>query len=286
MLSGFAHGQIKMFNIYLYVFTYTLIEQQKNNKYSANTYHTFPSLQKSENSILLLLVWSTILSSSKENISHELKILCEWIDSEAGKNLYGQMCRDVQESQTVHQLSLITVALMIFRRLAPDTFDSFDQPIAGSYLEDLNNLFHGRAPGNSGKVVEQMIFALKRVLLGFENNYAELITFLETEHDQKPAQLHIYDGLMNLYIKRRSCGLKHDAALMFVAKAVSKSKMSELRLDGDLDRVLHGDCDCITKDECTLLGVETEYVPAILRIPTCTDLCRDSAKQPHSGSSA
>jgi len=73
-------------------------------------------------------------------------------------------------------------ALMNYRRLHPDHWDNTYQPITGSYLVDLDTLFHGHSLGNSERVAEQMVFAFVRVLHRM-GQHKELVVFLNTVLD-------------------------------------------------------------------------------------------------------
>ena len=96
-------------------------------KSSAHTYLMFPSLQKPENSVPVLLTWSTMLHPwNTVDSSHQLDVLREWARSEDGQKLYEQSTRDVQDPQDVEQLALTMAALMNYRRLFPDVLDCFD----------------------------------------------------------------------------------------------------------------------------------------------------------------
>ena len=145
----------------------------------------------------MLLTWSTRLySSSTTDSSRQLDVLREWAGSEDGQNLYKQLAKDIQDSQSVEQLALTIAALMNYRRLFPDVLDHCDQPINGSYLADLDAHFRGCLLGDSGRVAEQMVFALLRVLYTSASQHEVLITFLETALDRERP---------NAYEKREIC---------------------------------------------------------------------------------
>jgi hypothetical protein len=220
----------------------------------------------------LLLAWSTVISVRQHNV------LREWARSEGGWNLYEQLIRDVQDSQTVEQLALIMVALMNDLRLLPDRLDHINQPINGSYLADLDALFHGEPLGNRGRVAEQMVFALVRVLHSFAGQFKDLIAFVETALDRERPLLHPFDGFSDLYVSQKTCGRTHKTAMV----EPSQIKMPELRVDDDLDwvTVTHPEQTSLQElhvrdhsaglyGDCTLSAVETEYVAAALHLPAC-----------------
>jgi hypothetical protein len=192
---------------------------------SAYTYHTIPPFEKPGNNILLLLTWSTVVSD------RQLDVLREWAKSENGWNLYKQLSRDVQDPQSVEQLTLTMAALMNYRRLLPDLLDDSYQPINGSYLADLDALFRGYSLGNSGRVTKQMVFALVRVLHSSVDQYKDIIAFLETTLDQERPLLQVFDGFSDQYLCRRINGQPHEAARV----ELSHIKMPELRGDDDQD---------------------------------------------------
>jgi len=123
-----------------------------------------------------------MLSNSLMDFRRQLVVICKWANSEDGQNLYEQLARDVQGSQNVQQLALNMAALMNYRRLRPDHWDNTYQPITGSYLVDLNTLFHGHSLENSERVAEQMFFAFVRVLHRM-GQHKELVVFLNTVLD-------------------------------------------------------------------------------------------------------
>ncbi len=248
---------------------------------SAHTYHTFPSLRKPENNIPLLVTWSTMLSNSLMDFRRQLVVICKWANSEDGQNLYEQLARDVQGSQNVQQLALNMAALMNYRRLRPDHWDNTYQPITGSYLVDLDTLFHGHSLGNSERVAEQMVFAFVRVLHRM-GQHKELVVFLNTVLDREPPLLHFFDGLADQYLKWKIHGRTHKTAFEIIMEQVSHLKVSELERDDDSDGFHHNRLDWVlVQDEltrpcsdCTLPAAETRYVPAVLHLHmfvlTCT----------------
>jgi hypothetical protein len=101
----------------------------------------------------------------------------------------------------VEQLALTLAVLMCYRRLLPDLSGDSDQSIKDSYLADLDALLSGHSLRNSGKVGEQMVFALVRVLRlrPFVGQYEDLIIFLETALDREPPLLHfLTDSPINI----------------------------------------------------------------------------------------
>jgi hypothetical protein len=194
---------------------------------SSHTYQTFPSLQKPENNVLLLLTWSMVVSG------HQLKVLSEWASSDDSSQLYKQLLSDFQGPQSPEQLALTMAALMSYRRLLLDLSDDSDRPIKGSYLADLDALLDGHSLGNSGIVGERMLFSLVRVFRSFVNQFVDLAMFLETVLDREPPLLHVFDGFCDQYLSRRIGGHTHETAMV----ELSHLKMPELRGDGDSDWV-------------------------------------------------
>ena len=237
---------------------------------SAYTHLTLPALSKPENNVPLLLTWSTVVSS------RQLGVLSDWVCSADGWNLYKQLVEDFQGSQSVEQLALTIAALVNYRRLLPGLSDHSDQPIKSIYLADLDALLHGDSHGNLGRVVEQTVFALIRVLHSFMDQFKDLIMFLETALDREPPLLHVFDRSPDQYLRRRIKGQPHKTAIA----ELSRIKMPELRGDDDADWVnvthpeelslqgLHvGDHSQKPDSDCTLLIMEAEYVPAVLHLP-------------------
>jgi len=188
--STLGLGQIENFNVYL-----------------VHMHRIIPSLSEPANNTLFLLSWSTMVSDA------QLNVIREWATSENGQNLYKRLARDVQSRQSTEQLVLIIAALMQYRRLHPDLMDDCDQPISGSYVADLDAFLGGQSLGNSGKIAEQMIFALVRVLGSFADQHKSLITFLETALDRHPPLLHVFDAFSDQYWYGRISGQTHEAAM-------------------------------------------------------------------------
>lgn len=230
-----------------------------------------PALSKPENNVLLLLTWSTMVSG------RQTEVLSEWASSANGWNLYKQLAEDFQGPQSVEQLALTMAALMNYRRLLPDLSDHSDQPIKGSYLADLDALLHGDSIGNSGRVLEQMVFALVRVLFSFVDQFKDLITFLETALGREPPLSHVFDEFSYQYLRQRIDGNPNRPHKTVIAELLC-IKMPRADEDADWVNVtypeelsLQGlhvqDHSQSPSSDCTLPVVETEYVPAILNFP-------------------
>ncbi|KAL8696372.1 MAG: hypothetical protein Q9201_007693 [Fulgogasparrea decipioides] len=211
---------------------------------SANKYDTFPSLRKPENSILLLILWCPVLSDRSSEFLRLRITVWEWADSEDGQKLHEQLARDVQGSQNVQQLALDMAGLIKYRRLRPDPSDDMDQPITSSYLVDLDTLFRGHSLGNSGRVVEQMVFAFIRVLRRM-GHHKELVEFLDTVLDREPPSLHPSDKLTDEYLERRIHGWTHKIAFETVMKQVSCLELPGLGRDNDSDQLHRNSSDWI-----------------------------------------
>jgi hypothetical protein len=214
----------------------------------AHIYLTIPPLRKLGNNVLCLLTWSTKVCG------RQFEVLTEWASSENGWNLYKQLAKDVQGSQSTEQLALTIAALMSYRRLLPDRLDDSDKPIKGSYLADLDGLLDGHLLGNSGTVGERMVFSLIRVLRSFVGQFENLIMFLDTVLDREPPLLHAFDGFSDQYLSRRISGQPHETAMV----ELSHFGMPEPRGDDDSDWVT-----------VTRPAVKTEYVPATIHFPAC-----------------
>lgn len=187
-----------------------------------DTYRNFPSLERPENNIPLLLTWV----SPRSKQGRQFNILEEWARSQDGRNLYVRLVEEFQSHQTVEQLTLTMVALMSYRRFYPDSSDGSDQPITGSYITDLDALLRGRSLGNSGTVAERMVFALSRTLNSLGEDFEDLLTFVETALNQEHPPLHALDGLADEYVCLKIFdGLLHNSVILKLAAP----RLSELR---------------------------------------------------------
>ncbi len=239
---------------------------------SAKTFLTLPALSKPKNNVSLLLAWSTMVSS------RQLEVLSDWASSADGWNLYKQLIKDFQGPQSVEQLALTMTALVNYRRLLPNLLDHPDHPIKSIYLADLDALLYSDSHGHLGRVMEQTIFALIRVLHSFVDQFKDLIIFLETALDREPSFLHVFDGSPDQYLRLRIKVQCHKTAIAELSRI--KMSMSRPRGDDDADWVnvthpkelslqgLHvGDHSQRPSSDHTLLNMEAEYVPAVLSLP-------------------
>ncbi len=248
---------------------------------SAHTYHIFSLLSKPENNISLLVTWSTMLFNSLMNFRRQLIIICEWANSEDEQNLYEQLAKDVQDFQNVKQLALNMAALMNYQWLCLNLSDNTDQPITGSYLVNLDSLFHDHSLENSERVAEQMVFAFVQVLCCM-NQHKELVVFLNTVLDWEPSLLHFFDDLINQYLKWKIHGWTHETAFKTVMKQVLCLKVSGLKRDDNLNWFHHNRLNWVliqnaltrSGSNCTLSAAETRYMSAVLHLHmfvlTCT----------------
>jgi hypothetical protein len=209
----------------------------KTNNFRSHTYRASPSLNEPENNIALLLVWVVVYRDSTVDCDRQLKVLRRWTFSKEGWNWYMQLARNVQDPQSVEQLALITAAMFCYRLLVPDCWDSFDQPVNSSYLEDLHALLQSQLLGNSGVVSERMILGMIRVLSCSEHDYETTISFLWSLPVRDPLPLHIHDGLTDQYIRQRIQykGYKgHNAGYAAVVDELSVLRMRCLEINDDL----------------------------------------------------
>ena len=176
---------------------------------------------------------------------------------------------------------------MNYRRLLPDRLDHFDQPINGSFLADLDALFRGDSLGNSGRVAEEMVSALLRILRDNEDLYEDLIAFLETAFGRERLLLHRYDGSSDSYMRLRTEAQPHGDAM----EESLSGKTPERREDDGLDWVIVPPQKDLSLQElyvqgCSpnppsnreLLAAQTRYALAILHLSTYFNLYRGPMK--------
>lgn len=158
-------------------------------------------------------------SESEDEHNPPLQVLEKWAKSEDGWTLYVRLTDEFQRHQSVEQLSLTMAALMNYRRLHPDDWDRSNQPIRGSYIADLDALLRGATLGNSGRVAEQMVFALLRNLIPVCELHRNLTLFLEATLSRQRPRLHVMDSFCDEYLRLRlEDGLLHERAIMKLAK--------------------------------------------------------------------
>lgn len=172
----------------------------------------------------MLLTWTTTLFSRQTDAAHsQLAILREWANSGDGKNLYSDLARSAQGSQSVEQLALVMSAMLGYSRLVPDHFDHLDCSFNESYLADLDAHLGGHTLGNRGTVTEHMVFAMIRVLSTFKGKYEDLVAFLVAVLDREPPILHPFAGLSDQYLMWRIGRCGHDNAFYIAMMEVSRS---------------------------------------------------------------
>lgn len=140
------------------------------------------------------------------------------------------MIQDFQDSQNVAQLSLTITSLVVYRRLLPDERDHLDDPIDANHLFDLDDLFYDISRGNSGRVAEQMVFALGRVLPRFSTHYAVFTTVLQNTLDEQSPLLCFYAEYSDRYLHLRIEGYSHKTA---ISKLLPKSQARRDEVDLD-----------------------------------------------------
>jgi len=173
--------------------------------YWSHIYHRQPSLKKSDNNILLVLIWSSITSDVARNFS-------EWAASDDGSNLRRRLLKDVQKSQTTEQLALTLTAWLCFQRLFPCSSDA-TQPIKGSFLADFDALLTGERLSNECTVLEHMIFSFSQALNNLGGDYQDTRQLLNAVLDTEILALEHPDRTLVQYsIYRTKKRLAHKAA--------------------------------------------------------------------------
>lgn len=219
--------------------------------------------------MLLLLTWSASVSSwGREDHNRPLEVLQEWAQSQQGWNVYLQLATDFQGCQSVAQLTLITAAMMTYRRLYPDFLDDSEAPVTGSYIADLDALLRGDQLGNSGKVAERMVFTLVRELWSEGESFEDLRIFLGTILDRDQPPLHASEGFCDEYIRLRMKGVLHDSAITELAGL----RLPELRGKDD------NRSDAAHPVKLSLhIQNTSEYDPSSVECASiCTNWCRNS----------
>lgn len=177
---------------------------------SAHLCHEQPSLQRPENNILVLLIWSSIESMVN-------RVLVEWVTSDDGWSVYERILRDVQDSQTTAQLGLILAGLLGYQRLLPFTPNDTTRPIKGSYLADFDAIVNGDPLSNQRTVFERMAFSFLRVLDTFKDDHHNTRRLLVIVLDTNTPLLDSLDGISDQYwIRRMKDGLTHEDAFEMV----------------------------------------------------------------------
>jgi hypothetical protein len=173
--------------------------------YWSHIYHRQPSLKKSDNNILLVLIWSSITSDVARNFS-------EWAASDDVLNLHRRLLKDVQKSQTTEQLALTLAAWLCLQRLLP-CFSDTTQPTKGCFLADFDALLTGERLSNECTVLEHMIFSFSQALDTLGGDYQDTRQLLNAVFDTKTLRLEHPDRIsVQYWIYRTKQRLAHKAA--------------------------------------------------------------------------
>ena len=175
-------------------------------EFLSQIYRQQPSLNKSANNILVLLIWSSITSDVPQALS-------EWAASDNGLNLRRRLLKDIQESQTTEQLALTLAAWLSLQRLFPYSSNA-TQSIKGCFLADFDALLTGELLNNECTVLEHMMFSFSQSLGVFGDDYPDTRELLETVLDTESPALEHPDGIsIQYWIYRTKKTLAHKDAL-------------------------------------------------------------------------
>ncbi len=166
-------------------------------KGSEQIYHQRSFIWKSENNVLLLLTWSSIVHDQP------LRVLSEWASSVDDLKLYQQLVENLQNSQRIEQLALILAVLVCHQRLLSYTSNDTAQSVKDDYLIDLDFLLNDQLLSNRRMIFERMSFSFLRVLDTFENEYENMIQLLVVSVDKRAFLLKRFDEFSNQYWARR-----------------------------------------------------------------------------------
>ena len=206
---------------------------------SEEAYHQCPSLRLPGNNILLLLSWSSRVSGKP------LEILTKWASMGKTSDLYQQLTRDFQNSQTTEQLGLIVIACVCHERLLPHSTNDTIKPIKGSYLADLDALLKGQTLSNKRTVFESIAFSFLRVLNTFDDKNINLIQLLATTLDKEAPLLDRFDGITDQYIAAR---IKDEVTHSSALEMVDCLELMELIQDNEKEWVISG--YCVNEEGC------------------------------------
>lgn len=184
---------------------------------SSYIYTYLPSLRGPHSNRLILLTWvSNLLSQGNAAADSQVAILQEWANSNEGRSFYDKIAQVAQNPTSVENLSLAMLAMLSYARLIPDSHDHCEKPIHGSYLIDLDNHFRGRAPESRRTMMEDMVYAMIRVLSASADQYANLLVLLESVLDSPPPVLSYLAGLSDQYLNLRIKCHDHESAFKIV----------------------------------------------------------------------
>lgn len=173
--------------------------------YWSQIYRQQPSLNKPDNNVLLVLIWS----SNAGDISLKFR---KWADSDDALHLRRRLLKDAQKSQSIEQFTLTLAALRCLYRLAPYS-PGTTQSTKGCFLEDFDALLTGKRLINECIVLEHMILSLCKALDTLGGDYQDIRGLLNAVLDTGTIALKHLGGISVQYcIRRTKNRLDHRAA--------------------------------------------------------------------------
>ena len=184
-------------------------------------WYLYPSLKRSENDLLFLLVWSSAVHS------YPHRSFSEWAVSTKGLESYQRLIRGFQCAQPGEQLALTLGALLAFLRLLPYSPNDSSKPIRGCYLADFDSLISGEQLGSERVVLEHMLCHLRQTLC-VKGAYLAISQLLDRMLD---ASMNL-DECAQYTVLRVDHGMSHQNALRYMVRAASKPSWRALVLAG------------------------------------------------------
>lgn len=173
------------------------------------------SLRKSENNILLILVWSPTYHGQT------LEVLSDWIKTQESMKLYQRLIGDLRLQQTPESFALTLAALLCRERLLPYNMDDMVHAVRGSYLADFDAILKDQDTSNRRAVFDQMILSLVRVLntLDHLDTSTEIVRLLTQVLDGEATTL---GPMEDQYCDKKFRGHDHDRASVEAIDALFK----------------------------------------------------------------
>lgn len=192
----------------LFVFTCkTLFFKLRNSdgKDSEHIYHRFSSLQRQENNILLLLIWSFIYHDQT------LEVLSDWVKFEESLNLYQRLIKNLSLQQTIEDFALALTALLCRERLLHCNRTDNKRINEADFLMDFDVIMNDQDINNKWTVFEQMTMSLMRVLFASQGS-ENIFQFLAEVLDKETPLLKSLNDVANQYCVKKMRERKHNEA--------------------------------------------------------------------------
>ena len=170
-------------------------------KCSIELYSLYPSLERSENNILVLLI--CIYNFTE----YSLKTMLHWVPNHESSELYHRLIQNLWTHQTAEEFALILQALSCREQLLWGGYKPRNTGSTGDLVE-FDRLLRGCDASKCGTVFREMANSLGRVLKQKDSRLGQILSGFDDSRSSKPA-----DYLADWYCASRISGHNHVEAI-------------------------------------------------------------------------